>query len=274
MKRLLCLICCFLLLGSLASAEGELRGYSKEEGYIYVTLGHYMQSIDGGIPEENRNTWTWSRNPIKDTTGMTFSMDPILWRVLTVDEEKAYLASEYVLFAMPMHTNVTEYKTIGSDFGKTQLSAYLNSTFAETAFTSDELNMLLENGTMGRIFLLSSDDIQNKDIGMGWGAGLKGWGTEYAIRVTGLYVFLVKHGAHSAYWVREQSTADLRHARCTKDGGQVGHIVSDRENEGVRPAVYLDMNSFKISGGTGTKTDPYVLEPKNTLPSMLTVISQ
>ena len=86
MKRLLCLICCFLLLGSLASAEGALRGYSKEDGYVYVTLGRYMQSIDGGVPEEHRNTWTWSRTPIKDTTGMPFSMDPILWRVLTVDE--------------------------------------------------------------------------------------------------------------------------------------------------------------------------------------------
>ena len=110
---------------------------------MYVTLGRYMQSIDGGVPEEHNNTWTWSRNTIKDTAGMDFTMDPILWRVLSVDEEKAHLASEYVLFAMPMHTNVTEYKKLGGDFGNTQLSKYLNSTFAETAFTKAELSMLL-----------------------------------------------------------------------------------------------------------------------------------
>ena len=267
--RLLCLALALTLLSGAALGEAALRGYTSADGYVYVTLGEYMQTIDGGVPEENRNTWKWASNTIKDTTGMTFTKTPILWRVLTVDDTKAYLCSEYVLFAMPMHTNVTEYKKIGSDFGQTQLSAYLNSTFAEEAFTADELSMLLENGTLGRIFLLTSADAQDKKLGMGWGKGLKGWGTEYAIRVTGLYVFLVKHGAHSAYWLMDQSSSDKRHARCTKDGGQVGHIISDRANEGVRPAVYLDINAFEITGGTGTKTDPYTLAPKvRELPSL------
>ena len=260
--RALSAVLVLVMLAGVACGEGELRGYERGNGYVYVTLGEYMQSIDGGVPEEHNNTWTWSRNPIKDTTGMTFEKSPLLWRVLTVDDEKAYLASEYVLFAMPMHRNVTEYKTIGADFGQTELCAYLNGEFAETAFTQEELDMLLPCETYGKVFLLDSADVKNKDIGMGTGEGLKCWGTEYAIRVTGLYVFLVKYGAHSAYWVRNQSTTDKRHARCTKDGGQLGHIISDRENEGARPAVYLDINSYTITGGTGTKTDPYVLAPK------------
>ena len=250
-----------LLLGT-ACAEGELRGYVKGEGYVYVALGEYMQTIDGGVPEEDKNTWIWSKNVIADTTGMTFEKTPIVWRVLTVDEEKAYLCSEYVLFAMPMHRNYIEYKTLGKDFGQTELCAYLNGEFAETAFTQAEMDMLLPCETYGKVFLLDKKDVQSRDIGMGKGNGMKAWATEYAIRVTGAFVYMVGRGAHSPYWVRNQAEADARHARCTKSTGYLGHIVSDRENEGVRPAVYLAMDAFTITGGTGTKLDPYTLAPK------------
>ncbi len=61
--------------------------------------------------------------------------------------------------------------------------------------------------------------------------------------------------------MRNQSTSDGRHARCTKDGGQLGHIEVGRENEGVRPAVYLDLSSVRIAGGFGTMDDPFTLIP-------------
>ena len=238
MKRLICALLALLLALSsgLACAE-ELRGYTKDEGYVYINLGRYPQKEDGTVL-------------------------PLLWRVLTLDEEKAYLCSEYILFAMPMHVNYTEYKTLGKDFGQTDLCHYLNGEFSDTAFTEDELSLLEDFETYGKVFLLDSSDLKNKEIGMGVGEGLKAWGTEYAIKVTGLYVFLRKYGSHSPYWTRNQSTTDLRHARCTKDGGQLGHIVSNRENEGVRPAVYLNLALSEIVSGTGTMDDPYVIGKK------------
>ena len=238
MKRFVCAVLAILLVLSVgfASAEG-LRSYNKEEGYVYVNLGKYPQKADG-------------------------SELPLLWRVLTVDEEKAYLCSEYILFAMPMHVNYTEYKTIGTDFGNTELCKYLNGEFSAAAFTEDELSLLQDFETYGKVFLLDSADLKSKDVGMGVGEGLKAWGTEYAIEVTGLYVFRPKYGSHSPYWTRNQSTTDTRHARCTNDGGQLGHIVSDRENEGVRPAAYLDLSLAEIVSGTGTMEDPFILGKK------------
>ena len=238
MKRLICALLALLLALSsgLACAE-ELRGYTKDEGYVYINLGRYPQKEDGTVL-------------------------PLLWRVLTVDEEKAYLCSEYILFAMPMHVNYTEYKTIGSDFGQTELCHYLNGEFADAAFTEEELSLLQDFETYGKVFLLDSSDLKSKEVGMGVGEGLKAWGTEYAIKVTGLYVFRPRFGSHSPYWTRNQSTTDLRHARCTKDGGQLGHIVSDRENEGVRPAVYLDLRLAEIVSGTGTMDDPFIVGKK------------
>ncbi len=244
MKRFCAFLCAVLLLTAAAAGaeENALRGYNRADGYVYVTLGQYPQTKDGGVL-------------------------PILWRVLTVDDEKAYLCSEYILFAREMHSSLKEYSMIGADFGQTELSAYLNGEFTEQAFTEEELSLLLPCETYGKVFLLDTADLKNKDIGMGektklsQSDGLRAWGTEYAI-ANGLFVYLKRYGSHSPYWVRNQSTTDKRHGRCTKATAVLGHIESGRDNEGVRPAVYLKNGSYDIAGGSGTKDDPYVIRPK------------
>ena len=267
--RALALIALALTLVSAAAAEGELRGYTKEEGYVYVTLGSYPQRIDGGVPEEDNNSWKWASNKIADPGSVTIYTDPILWRVLTTDDEKAYLCSEYVLFCRPMHPSMKEYREIGHDFANTEMCHYLNETFAFDAFTEEELNMLLPCENYGKVFLLDVSDLKNKAIGLGRASSetavknnLKAWPTEYCARVSGIYVVKVKYGAHGVYWARNQASSDKRHANSTKDGGQLGHLHCDATDVGVRPAVYLAMDAFEIAGGAGTKTDPYVIAPK------------
>lgn len=242
-----------------ALAEGELRGYTRADGYVYVTLGRYPQTVDGGVPE--KDSWKWSRNRIKDAGALAVEPEPILWRVLDADGEKAYLCSEYVLFASPMHTDYNAYKKFKGDFAQTELCAKLNGPFAEAAFTEDELAMLIPCEDYGKVFLMNSEDIKNKDYGMG-NVAMKAWGTEYAIRVTGSFVYQVSMGSSSPYWVRDPATSDGRHARCTKQEGSLGHIIADRDNESARPCVYLDLNAYAIAGGEGTKADPYQIVRK------------
>ena len=246
MKRLFAALCAALVIWAAAGASAggpALRGYDQELGYVYLTLGTYPQGADGEVR-------------------------PILWRVLTADEEKAYLCSEYILFAREMHASLTEYAKIGSGFGQTELCAYLNGEFAQEAFSPEELDMLLPFETYGRIFLLDAADLKNKAVGMGEktklskSPGLRAWGTEYAV-ANGLFVYMKKHGGHSPYWVRNQSTTDRRHGRCTKQEGVLGHIESGRDNEGVRPAVYLIADSYEIAGGAGTLEDPYTIRPRS-----------
>ena len=249
-KRLAAVLLLACLLAGCAAQAEDLRGYDKENGYVYVNLGRYPQTREGEVL-------------------------PILWRILTVDEEKAYLCSEYILFARPMHPDLKEYRdVIKGDFGQTELCRYLNGPFTEEAFTEEELEMLLPFENYGKIFLLDAADVTDKSIGMGRetnmkreGPGLRAWGTDWAIHNNNterekerLYVFQKKYGSHSPYWVRNQSTSDGRHARCTKDGGQLGHIEVGRENEGVRPAAYLLLDRCRIAGGAGTMEDPFVLE--------------
>ena len=286
MKRIIAALLSALLLLSFAGAEelsvsagsGGIRGYSREAGYVYLTLGEYPQKADGTVL-------------------------PILWRVLAAEGGRAYLLSEYILFARTMHTSLKEYRDVlKGDFAQTELCHYLNGDFADQAFTDAEKGLLLEFENFGKVFLVSRDDMKNKAYGLGStnpgttslkkieaDPGVRAWGTEWAIhnngfpeeeypdpraRVIGragshisqeemrLYVFQARYGACSPWWARTQSTTDKRQAVCTKDGGQIGRIEVGRDNEGVRPAVYLNLKAVEITGGAGTKENPYQIAPK------------
>lgn len=266
-----------LLATGLAAGESALRGYNKEDGYVYLRLGQYPQTEDGGI-------------------------EPILWRVLTVDDEKAYLLSEYILFARALHTSRKEYEQFGGDFAQTELCHYLNTTFAEQAFTEEDLGMLLECEDFGKVFLVTRDEMKDKKIGLSTtlegstnpkkieaNPGVRAWGTEWAIKNNGypvseypdpkakirnatdtanitvgekrLYVFMAKYGACSPWWGRSAAKSHADQAVCTKDGGQIGRIEVGRDNEGVRPALYLAEGKYQIVSGSGTKDDPFEIAP-------------
>ena len=278
--RTLLLLAAALVLAAPALAEEGLRGYTKADGYVYLNLGQYKQTADGGVR-------------------------PILWRVLTVDEEKAYLLSEYILFARALHNDRNEYARFKGDFAQTELCNYLNTTFAEEAFTETEMSMLLPCENFGKVFLVTREDMKNTDIGLGaWTSkkdptlkqieenpAVRAWGTEWAIQNNGydpaeypdpkakvrnstntanitlgekrLYVFQAKYGSCSPWWGRSQAESNKQQAVCTKDGGQVGRIEVGRDNEGVRPALYLAMGSYEIVSGTGTMEDPFEIAPAN-----------
>ena len=269
----------FLLCCADAEGTGTLKPYSETTGYTYVYFGKYPQSIDGGSPEEGANSWNWRKmyrdwekatrkqlklkahDPLDPYDPGPLEPDPILWRVLSADKEKFYLMSEYVLFASPLHPSMKEYREIGSDFGQTALCAKLNGEFADMAFTEEEKEALLPFGSYGKVSLPSGDDLN--DPGMGFSkkklATRKAKATEYAVRSTGAFVYQASVGSHSPYWMREQSGTDARHGRATKQSGSVGHLHCDAVDVGARPVICLAAGRFQITGGNGTKEDPYIV---------------
>ena len=269
-----------VLLSAPAAGSGDavLRGYSADNGYVYVLLGRYPQTAEGEVR-------------------------PILWRVLDTDDEKAILLSEYILFARCMNASLLAYREeIRGDFSRTDLCAYLNSEFAADAFTGEETAALLPMENFGKVFLPSADDLKNRSYGLGetllnsknakkimQDPGLRAWGTEWAIRNNGydpaeypdvkkkiqgssgkemplkelrLFEYSASRGSHSPYWTRDASAHDGRHARCVKATGGIGHIEVGRDNEGVRPMVWLDRAACTVVSGTGEKDDPFVIVPR------------
>lgn len=238
-RRIAVLLFVMILCLSASSAEG-LRGYDKREGYVYVTLGTFPQTEDG-------------------------QRQPILWRVLQVEDGRAYILSEYVLEARRIHGDYKQYankptaKTPGfdGDFTQTEMHQYLNGEF-KANFTPGELALLVTDEQWGTFTLLSSDELKDASLGFGTDKSRKAWGTEYAT-THGLFVYGSSRGNHSPYWSRTQSTSNRQGARCIKSKGELGYINVITEDEGMRPACWLDMSRVEILCGMGTMDDPYVL---------------
>ena len=243
MIRLMCALLAMLTLCSAAFAAEELRGYDKSAGYVYLTLGEFPQTANGDV-------------------------ELILWRVLSADTEKVYILSEYVLEARRIHGNYNEYANKSThkkvpgfegDYTKTEMALYLNGEFASTRFTEGEIDLILPDETLGMFFLVSADDLKNKDYGFATNEDRKAWGTEYALE-NGLFKYQRNRGSHSPYWTRNQSTTNKQAARCIKSKGELGYINVITEDEGMRPACYLDMTKAIVASGSGTKEDPFVLK--------------
>lgn len=242
MIRLMCMLLAMMSLCSAAFAAEELRGWDKTDGYVYLTLGEFPQTAGGYV-------------------------EPILWRVLSSDAEKVYILSEYVLEARRIHGDYNEYANAPThkkipgfegDYTKTEMALYLNGEFALTRFTDGEIDLILPDETLGMFFLPSADDLKNKDYGFVTNEDRKAWGTEYALE-NGLFKYQRNRGSHSPYWTRNQSTSNKQGARCIKSKGELGYINVITEDEGLRPACYLDMTQAVILSGTGTMEDPFVL---------------
>ena len=243
MIRMMCALLAMMSLFSAAFAAEELRGWNKTDGYVYLTLGEFPQTAGGYL-------------------------EPILWRVLSADAEKAYILSEYVLEARRIHGDYNEYANKATnkkkpgfegDYTKTEMAAYLNGEFALTRFTDGEREIILPDETLGMFFLVSADDLKNKAYGFATNEDRKAWGTEYA-KENGLFVYGSARGKHSPYWTRSQSTSNKQAARCIKSKGELGYINVITEDEGMRPACYLDMTKAIVASGSGTKEDPYILK--------------
>ena len=258
--RFVCLLMAMMCLFPCVLAEEKgneipLRGYDKKNGYVYLTLGAFPQTKEG-------------------------ERLPILWRVLAVEDGRALILSEYILEARPLHGDYKQYANkptnkkypgFNGDFTQTDMAKYLNGEFTAN-FAQGELDILAEDETYGLFFLLSGDDLKNAKYGFTSNESRKAWGTEYAL-ANGLFKYMANRGSHSPYWTRTQSTSNTQGARCIKSKGEIGYINVITEDEGMRPACWLDMEYVEILSGTGTKDDPFVLNSADEEPVVTEVVT-
>ena len=96
------------------------------------------------------------------------------------------------------------------------------------AFSETEQAAMLERDGLGKVFLPDSRELEDPAMGFSKQKSQnklrKAWATEYAIRVTGAYVYQPKNGNHTPYWLREQSTTDKRQGRSIKSTGAIGRL--------------------------------------------------
>ncbi len=235
---LILLLAMFLEIACAAFAADpqDLQGYQKKtKTWQYIHFGTYPTEADG-------------------------TEQLILWRVLGVKDEKAYLLSEYILFAHRVDPNCYPTNKATAPYGgweTSELFGFLNTDFLNAAFTAGEQVVLSELPDGGRVSLPEIQDIKNESYGFGSNKVRQAQSTAYA-KANGLYVY---QGAkqYSPYWSRTRSDSKQYAHRRVMDDGKLGYICVEVQNLGVRPVILLDMSKVDLLTGAGTIDDPYML---------------
>ena len=227
MSLALCLLC----FGNALAENPGLRGFSETLGWQYLELGTFPQTLENGL-------------------------EPIVWRVLAVEDHRAYLVSEYVLISRRIHNDDLRYAQSGGDFAQTELYAYLNGEFLAHFTDTERALLMLADGAL--VTLLSADDLRNRAYGFGSDVSRGAIGTPWALQ-NGLFQYSRAYGNTSPYWTRTPYDGADYAACCTKAKGNIGWIRVVVQNEGCRPACWIDLDRIALDGGQGTLTDPFRL---------------
>lgn len=253
MKKVLVLILMVVcLLPIAAHGEPEIRGYDLDAGYQYVHLGEYPYEEDG-------------------------TLQPVLWRVLAVEDGRALLMTEYIIDTMQVQfvddQSVAKSKKYpnAETYADTDMYNYLNTTGLDILLGDDPIrSTLIEQEGTGLLFLAEEDVLRNPDYGFPtqWNfanmEGRRAAGTPYAVG-KGLQVVSSKGWKSGAYWVPHVRPS-VRWMQIV--GNEDGHLSwaeytrnTWRENNpkgiGVRPCVRLEMSRVTVTGGDGSKENPF-----------------
>lgn len=202
--------------------KNSLRGWDGHN-YQYVLFGEYDQK-DG-------------------------YKEPIMWRVLFCDKKKALLLSEYVIATKPFDNNQPIWE--GSD-----IKEWLNSSFYNSAFkTQAEQNCIVEDIDRGAVFLLSKNDYLTSDYGFSTlqdaDDARRARGSAYAVN----HNLWTSSSAHCSYYTR--TTGSSTTIWQIRANGSMGGARYDRDNVGIRPAIWVDLEQITFNAGDGSWKYPF-----------------
>ncbi len=225
-----CIVLLALLLLCTAAGAEDIHGYDKKQGgYSYVSFGTFPLDAAGNEA-------------------------PILWRVLEVKDQEAYLLTEYIVDVHYVHLDTQAYYSM--KWEDSDLYAYLQTDFMNRAFTAEEQAALLQRTEDGALVTLAQiDDIRNKEYGFADNKSRLCTGTDYAKSI-GLYQYQDKKSP----WVSRNKSKDRpMQQRRVMDDGKLGTVPCGNVDLGIRPVVYVDLSQLVVSSGSGTKDDPFLL---------------
>lgn len=201
----------------------QLHGWRSGYGYQYVQFGRYRQD---------------------------YADQPILWRILGIQNGRALLLSEYILDTLPFDADSNAWEC-------SDLKAWLNGTFYWCAFSQTERYAIQYNGSVGRVFIPSDAELCKAEYGFQTNKYFKdpnrsAEGTAYAYSHN---LWHPNSGSHSNYFAR--SNPNSTNVDLIASSGKMVLAKITRDNVGVRPAVWVDINWLPLSGGAGTMRDPF-----------------
>ncbi|MBR6809853.1 MAG: hypothetical protein IKM64_06175 [Clostridia bacterium] len=245
MKRtfVLFLIMMLLCTGIAAAEDTQLRGYIKGQGYKFVQFGTYPYDRKGNV-------------------------EPVLWRVLELQDERMLLLSEYVIDMQQVifesDKKIIEdhsYRRI-TDYVESDLYLWMNTVALDTLLGDSVMrNALIEEPGGGKFFIMTDEQFMNPAYGfppakMGEHPARTASPTPYA-KSRGVY----EHSnGKSPYWVNFVKHETDYKLQIVGYDGHMSMGAYTRTNIGLRPSVRLDMSMLEVVSGAGTRKDPFILE--------------
>jgi hypothetical protein len=207
----------------------DINGFDLINGYTYLYFGSYYF----------------------ETNGMR---KPILWRVLSSDGSNALLLSEYILDTRPYLENAAADPKSELSWGKSSLKKYLNNEFLKSAFSSSETEAIVSSPKMGKVFILSKQDLCNQQYGFDGNMGVESANRRTSSTPYALSAGVSESMQKSPYWTCTRDTNSMLYVRLT---GSIGTAREERLNIGVRPAIVIDVSLANFKKGEGSFLDPY-----------------
>ena len=153
--------------------------------------------------------------------GETVSFGGSAWTVLDIQGSDVLLLSEYCV-------NIRRYDDDSNDWDSSEIKAWLNDEYFDTAFSEAERAAIVDRG-QGNIFILSIEEAGN-----------------YSVENGGLYKIVYENGKEDEkeilWWLRPSGSGD-DHAAYLSGAGNVFEDGISVTNEycGVRPAIWIEL---------------------------------
>lgn len=212
-------------------AERLIRGYDPEDGYIYMCFGRYPYTEEGTVM-------------------------PVEWKVLGVENNYAFLYTQYVIDFAQYHTEKVTLEV----WKDNAIYTTLNENIRKQMFTDEELRAVRYSEEMGWLFYLSNLQLRQEAYGF-YHWQLKPQKprecapTPYAMTHPEAW----RDAGNGNTWYF--STGVPRRGFHSLIGFD-GHTSTAANNRygGVRPACYVDLAMLDNVTGSGTLEDPYMFD--------------
>lgn len=203
--------------------------------------------------------------------------EPILWRVLEVDDKSVLLLAEYGLICKNIHETFEDFT-----WETSTLRTWLNTSFLDMAFTNQERKAILDssirtpdntawgtkggNDTTDKVFLPSIQDVMNTAYGfpdnMEPSKTRMLQCTVYARKNGG---YMNKENGNTCWWLRSPGFNQKYADYVFTTGAITENYFVGRRYDAIRPAIRVDLSAVQIKPRqkTGENIYPYISQLPN-----------
>ncbi len=252
---------------------------TDSRGYYLGSDGNYYAAVTA-TPYTSGYTFTNNATIVSGTV-YYFKVDPIRWRILSIDGETAFILCDSVIADMAYQSDYTydrstdKYYTTANgapdgtyvnNYKYSDVRAWLNSTFYKTAFTELQREIILTTtvdnsaystgyssnpnvceDTEDKIFLLSCRDVTNSAYGFSFSRyeydiARRMQASDYS-RAMGVYMSTSSSYYGNAYWwLRSPNFNYTFLALVVSDDGYVHDGHNNSYSSGVVPALQIRLS--------------------------------